>query len=469
MFPRRAGAAVPPGRTATGRRRSTRRRDRCDRDDHEHRGGELDGEPALHPLHYRRCARLDGIIGTRSLSVPWLGASPPLFVAWSPPVSVALGSAHAVAAPLPGVWCGPDESPADRPDVVAGNQIHVVYVYPAGAPDRFSDIVGQIVRDLAGVDAWWRSARPFPYSPLRSRRVPGLRLRVRRARCVERPLTHPRHGVHDRGQRQCVDVGRADLSATVSTDAPRSTSSTTTARSTRVSVGWPSQQLEARRPDSRPFVFLQVPAGMRGRRVGERQRVAGAHRRDELLHTFNDTFRPNTAPNACADSGHVCDSQADVLSTGTIHPSPRLNDAILDVDHDDYYDHPGIVVGHPRLRLAACTSSSAAGVAHRAGRRHRPRRVVSVPDGTVCSDVCTRRFDGGARRGPAGGPAPGLSPPAVGWRVLGARRGVRRDGRRCRHAVTAVFGQAVVVTGSRAGSRRHRGAVRVDSNLMHRA
>jgi hypothetical protein len=70
-------------------------------------------------------------------------------------------AAPAAAAPLPNSWCGPDESPKDRPDLVVGKQVHVVYAYPTDWADRFGDMARTIVRDLAGVDTWWRSQDPL--------------------------------------------------------------------------------------------------------------------------------------------------------------------------------------------------------------------------------------------------------------------------------------------------------------------
>ena len=39
--------------------------------------------------------------------------------------------------------------------------MHVVYAYPTDAADRFGDMARTIVRDLAGVDTWWRSQDPL--------------------------------------------------------------------------------------------------------------------------------------------------------------------------------------------------------------------------------------------------------------------------------------------------------------------
>src|SRR5262245_21649108 len=65
----------------------------------------------------------------------------------------------AAAAPLPDAWGGA-EAAVDRLDVVAQKQVHVVYVFPTDAEDRFGAEARLIARDLAGVDEWWRSQDP---------------------------------------------------------------------------------------------------------------------------------------------------------------------------------------------------------------------------------------------------------------------------------------------------------------------
>ena len=59
----------------------------------------------------------------------------------------------ALAADVPR-WCGADRVATDRPDAVAGFQIHVVYAVPPDVPDRFSDVVLSIARELAAIDEW---------------------------------------------------------------------------------------------------------------------------------------------------------------------------------------------------------------------------------------------------------------------------------------------------------------------------
>ena len=68
------------------------------------------------------------------------------------------------------------------------------------------------------------------------------------------------------------------------------------------------------------FVYLQGDPGCRVGGFGTGNGWPARSAAHELLHAFNDYFAPDTAPNACEDRGHVCDSTADILSTGTSHP-----------------------------------------------------------------------------------------------------------------------------------------------------
>ena len=186
---------------------------------------------------------------------------------------------------------------------------------------------------------------------------------------------------------------------------------------------------------------------MSRRRVRHRKRVAGAEpAAHELLHAFNDYFAPDTAPNACEDRGHVCDSTADILSTGTSHPSPRLSDAVLDVGHDDYYDHagswwdirdsalarpPGQPAGHAhRSRSPAPAATSPSTTRRKYVRRHVREAVRRGQRRAAHRSRTERAFD--CSRGVA--PVPGT--------VGSCDTTVRSDGT----AVTATFGPAVTVT-----------------------
>ena len=351
---------------------------------------------------------------------------------------------HAVAAPLPGAWCGSDESAKDRPDLVAGKQVHVVYTYPTDGADRFSEMARPIARDLAGVDTWWRSQ-----DPLRTPRVdlavfPGCDSEFGTLDLSSVPLTFD-SSVYDPENSGdfAIRVGD-DLSAGGLNDATkkylvyydgpagggicgRSASSSLTGGPRRLS-----------------FVFLQADPGCRVGGYGTGNGWPARSAAHELLHAFNDTFAPNTAPNACEDQGHVCDSTSDVLSTGTSHPSASLSDAVLDVGHDDYYDHSGswwdIRDSGWLVHLDSPPGLLTIAVAGTGGD------VTSLPDGSLCDDTCTKRYDGGSAVRLVAIERSGYRLLAWGGACSGTSRicdmTVQSDGA----SVSATFGPAVTVT-----------------------
>ncbi len=352
---------------------------------------------------------------------------------------------HAGAAPLPGAWCGPDESSRDRPDLVAGKQIHVVYAYPTDGADRFGDMAGAIVRDLAGVDTWWRSQDALRTPRFDLAVFPGCDSEFGNLDVSSVPLTfdsgvYDPEGGNDLALRVGDDLTANGLSDTnkkylVYYDGPAGGGVCGRSASSSLSGG----------PRRVSFVFLQGDPGCRiggyGTGNGWPARTA-AH---ELLHALNDYFAPDTAPNACEDRGHVCDSTADILSLGTSHPSPRLSDAILDVGHDDYYDHSGSwwdirdsgwlvhLESPPGLLTIAISGTGAGG-------------VTAIPDGSLCTEACTKRYDGGTAVRLTAVEHAGYRLLAWGGACSGTSRScettVGSDGT----AVTVTFGPAVTVT-----------------------
>ena len=65
------------------------------------------------------------------------------------------GAARAAVAP-PVQWCGTDLATTDRPDAVAGRQVHVIYATPNDGVDRFSLLGTAISTDLGAGAAWWQ-------------------------------------------------------------------------------------------------------------------------------------------------------------------------------------------------------------------------------------------------------------------------------------------------------------------------
>ena len=133
--------------------------DGCHSDDHEHRRRELERETSGHPRIIAAARRWSDHAG--ALREEFVAGRRMALLLAVVTACVLVPVAPAGAAPLPNSWCGPDESPKDRPDLIVGKQVHVVYAYPTDSADRFGDMARTIVRDLAGVDTWWRSQDPL--------------------------------------------------------------------------------------------------------------------------------------------------------------------------------------------------------------------------------------------------------------------------------------------------------------------
>src|SRR5207237_2263711 len=73
-----------------------------------------------------------------------------------------LATAAAHAAQVPTTWCGgTSPSQTDRkPNLLAGNQIDVIYAHASDSPDRFAQFASPIASDVASIDAWWRKQDP---------------------------------------------------------------------------------------------------------------------------------------------------------------------------------------------------------------------------------------------------------------------------------------------------------------------
>ena len=253
------------------------------------------------------------------------------------------------AAPVPVTWCGSVPSPTDRPDIVGGDQIHVIYATPSDSPDRFTPVASAITTDLNAINSWWKRQDPtraprFDYAALG---CTGLRL----ARHQRRQAS-ARHGV----LQPAVDPAARRCCATTSSPPAspirrRSTSSTTTRRSRR------------RARNAATHTSARRAAAARGTRASTSRRTSKARARargcgsieasaprggflavvaaHELVNELGalDTATPGPPHRCPGDAFHPCDSNLDVL-----YPTPAattIDAAILDFGHDDYYAHSG--------------------------------------------------------------------------------------------------------------------------------
>ena len=83
----------------------------------------------------------------------WRRAALAVLIAAAAALGYGPGVAHAAD------WCG-TVSTVDRPAVLAGNPIRVVYALPADGSDRSAELAPQISADVDEIDAWWRLSDP---------------------------------------------------------------------------------------------------------------------------------------------------------------------------------------------------------------------------------------------------------------------------------------------------------------------
>ena len=260
-----------------------------------------------------------------------------------PGVAALLGvlalASPALAADVPR-WCGADRVATDRPDAVAGFQIHVVYAVPPDVPDRFSDVVLPVARELAAIDEWWRAHDPSRAPRFDLFDSPGCdsvfgRLDVSNVR-LPNGSGHYAGESRERWLRLREDLSSSagfsdpDKKYFVFYDGPVGN---------RRQCGW-----SAIRPDGERLAFSTVALGSfcaEGLGGGTNAAAIVVH---ELIHNLGALPEPASGPrppNACpGDAAHPCDRADDVLSSLVGYGVP-LTSLQLDVGGDDYYGHAG--------------------------------------------------------------------------------------------------------------------------------
>jgi len=284
-------------------------------------------------------------------------------------------------------WCGTGASGKDLPDILTGAQVHAIVALPADAPDTFAADANRLADEAAAMTAWWQGQD--------ATRV-------------------PRFDVSNFGGNVCLDISFVRLPDAASTYVGSSASFARISQELRT-VGFdqtwkdyyvyydgPSVEVNvcgtggsASQGLSGPSYAIMWLQGCPG--VG--YDAVGAH---EFLHTLGAL--PAGAPHACpGDSGHPCDSNADVLYPFT--DGRPLAEQLLDAGHDDYYAHSGNwpdmqdSVWLHRLDLPPVTLT----VSFAGGRGE----VKSDLPGVDCTSTCTSQWDGatilGLRADPAAG------------------------------------------------------------------
>ncbi len=295
----------------------------------------------------------------------------------------------AVSAGETATWCGTPSAVDARPNAVAGQPVHWVYVYPLDGEDRFSTFASAMQTDVETIDAWWRGQDPTraPRSDL-TQFACGVQLDLSSVRLQ---LSGSQLGAPDAPFDLIWDallVAGFDsdyAKYVVYYDGPIGNENICGAGAT------------APRSLGMAMVFVRSCPGVTSAEVA-------AH---ELVHTMGAV--PNGAPHMCPppDDGHTCDNDRDLMypfSDGT-----PLTGLALDPDRDDYYGHAGSwtdIQDSPWLvqldRQAPLTLTVSG-----------PGSVVADVPGLECSQSCTTTWNSGTRLVLT--PTPGQGAKLVRW------------------------------------------------------
>ena len=242
---------------------------------------------------------------------------------------VALGAAAPAHASTPAPWCGTGSSSVDRlPDAIAAYTVHVAYVRPPGAPDRFAAIAPRIVGDAAAFDAWWRREDATRTLRFDLFPAPGCASAFGSLDISNVQLEQAVGGVDS-----AFPEIRRLLAADAGFDEPE--------KVYLVYYDGPTEQSgdesvcgQGARPNldlpGLALVYLDACGADEGDSI---RPVVAIH---ELVHVLGAVERP--APSSC-QSGHVCDFEQDLM--GAFLSGEELDWHVLDFERNDYYGHAG--------------------------------------------------------------------------------------------------------------------------------
>jgi Divergent InlB B-repeat domain len=291
------------------------------------------------------------------------------------------------AATVPTTWCGNGLPPVGtdrKPDIAAGQELHVIYAHPSDAPDRIGTMANAIATDMATADAWWR-------------RQDGTRT-------IRFDLF---------GFPTCPGLGRLDL-ADVALPNGSSFYSPLESRFQRLTSQLIGAPFNYSSRNKRYLVYFDGPAeqtnvcGQGGTAGGLgyailfvqtcRQNVgdggtAAITAVHEFIHSLG-AVAPG-APHECAppNDGHVCDNPLDILYW--LNSGQQLDNELLDVGRDDYYGTGNSRDIRPSgflVHLDAAQFPFALGIAGGAGAGS----VSADLPGIECSESCTSTWEAGS-------------------------------------------------------------------------
>jgi len=238
----------------------------------------------------------------------------------------------------PVTWCGGASSANDRPDVVGGNEIHVVYAVPSDGADRFAQVASAIATDVGAVGEWWRKQDPTraPRFDLAGFSCTGAgSLDISDVR-----LPHPT-AYYNQASVPRIQQLRDDLLGAGFDDGAKKYLVYYDQSQPAVGVDCGAAYVNAQSGGAHGYAAVYVAPNLGGcgsAGVGGFLAVIAAH---ELINALGalDAATPGPPHRCPGDTLHPCDSTLDVLA-----PRPTattLAAAILDSGHDDYYAHAG--------------------------------------------------------------------------------------------------------------------------------
>ncbi|HEY3188263.1 MAG TPA: hypothetical protein VGJ70_12370 [Solirubrobacteraceae bacterium] len=235
-------------------------------------------------------------------------------------------------------WCGGAPTPNDRPDVVGGNQIHVVYAVPSDGADRFAQVASGIATDVGAIGAWWRKQDPTraPRFDLAGFSCTGAgSLDISDVR-----LPHPT-AYYNQASTPRIQQVRDDLLASGFADAAKKYLVYYDQAQPALGSDCGAAYVNAQSGGAHGYAAVYTAPNLGGCGsigVGGFLAVIAAH---ELINGLGalDPATPGPPHRCPGDPLHPCDASLDVLA-----PRPTattLAAAVLDYGHDDYYAHAG--------------------------------------------------------------------------------------------------------------------------------
>ena len=241
---------------------------------------------------------------------------------------VALVATAPAQASVPVPWCGTDSSAVDRrPDATLGYSVHVLYVRPPGAPDRFGELAPRMAGDAAAIEAWWRGQDGARSPRFDLFAAPGCAGSFGALDLTNVQLPQPLSGIGGAFGELRDLLGDGGFSEPEKAYLVYYDGSTGQVGDERVcgqggggSFGRPALAV----------VYLDSCGTLSGDVV---RPVVAVH---ELMHVFGAVS--SSAPHHCR-RGHVCDATSDLMTA--LLSGADLSTLVLDGGRDDYYGHAG--------------------------------------------------------------------------------------------------------------------------------